>query len=664
MKRVFTLLLVVPLILLSLTGCFTSNESGSATDDPGTEATTDTGGDDAGGTTDDSGGDAVGGGGEPSEPVDVSTITEFHQAPMLDSAGLPPVKERLPELPKLTNEMPANMLDYQIGTYGGTLRTVTSAIDWDADVFVMNNEPLLNTPGILGEEITGNVLEGYDVNDEQTEFTFHMRKGLKWSDGEPVTVEDVRFTVEDFLMNEELTPVFPVWLRDGGEASGEPFKFEAVDDFTFKLKFNKPYGGLPIRFAIQGWRGYTELIKPAHYLKQFHKKYADPAQLEAAIKKAGFEPEEWPAFFNDVDIANWDLTNPKAQGFPVLYPWVFKEKTETKAIFERNPYYFKIDSKGNQLPYVDRIESTLVQDIEVVTLKAIAGEVDFMRESAALVKMPLYKENEEKGGYTTLMAKMHVTPTDIFLNQTYKDETWRSVVSDKRFREALNLAIDRDEIIDSIYYGFAEPSLILDNTFDLEKANALLDEMGMKKGSDGYRTAPNGKPFSIPFEVGAQAPDIVPLTELVAQMWQQLGLKVTMKTIDQALWGTRRDANELQATMIWTHTPLWYMTDWGQNYWGREWNVWNDSAGTKGEQPTAEAQKMYDLMRKVATSPPEEGIAAIEELKQEMKNNIWYFVHIGNVMQPMIINKNLSNVSDKGFAIAANFSGEQFFFKQ
>jgi len=652
MKKAVMLILVAALMVLTLGGCFSSSESGS-NEEPAATTPEQT-------ETDAEETDAVGSGGQ---PTDVSQITEFQQAPMLDSMGLPPVAERLPKTPKLTNEMPEDLLAYEIGTYGGTLRTVTSAIDWDADVFVMNNEPLLNTPGILGEEITGNVLEGYEVNDGQTEFTFHMREGLKWSDGQPVTVEDVRFTVEDFLMNEELTPVFPVWLRDGGKASGKPFQFEVVDDYTFKLKFSQPYGGLPLRFAIQGWRGYTELIKPAHYLKPFHKKYADPAALEEEIKKAGFEPDEWPAFFNDKDITNWDLTSQKAIGFPVLYPWVFKSKTETVATFERNPYYFKIDAAGNQLPYIDKIESTLVQDIEVVTLKAIAGEVDFMRESAALVKMPLYKENEEKGGYTTLMAKMHVTPTDIFLNQTYKDETWRSVVQDVRFRQALNLAIDREEIIDTIYYGFAEPSLILENTFDLEKANALLDEMGMKKGADGFRTAPNGKPFAIPFEVGAQAPDIVPLTELIVQMWQQLGLKVTMKTIDQALWETRDANNELQATMIWTHTPLWYMGDWGQGLWGRNWWDYKEQAGTKGEQPPADVQKLYDLMDQVSVSPPEEGRAAIEALKEEVNKNIWYFPHIGNVMQPIVINEKLGNVSDQGFAIAANFSGEQFFYK-
>ncbi|WJH34369.1 ABC transporter substrate-binding protein [Paenibacillus sp. CC-CFT747] len=216
--------------------------------------------------------------------------TDFKQSPFLDGKNLAAVKERLPSDFKITNEIPSSQMKYEIGTYGGVMRTVTSAPNWDADVFVMNNEPLLNTPGILGEEITGNVLKGYKMSDDQKTISFEMRKGLKWSDGKPVTTEDVRFTVEDVLNNPELTPIFPVWLRSGGVAEGAPLKLEVTDEYNFKISFDRPYGGILIRLAIQGWRGYTELVKPAHYLKQFHKKYTPLEKLEPAIKEAGFQP--------------------------------------------------------------------------------------------------------------------------------------------------------------------------------------------------------------------------------------------------------------------------------------------------------------------------------------------------------------------------------------
>lgn len=589
-------------------------------------------------------------------------ITDLKESPYFQGKGLPPVKDRMPTDYKITNEIPASQMKYEIGTYGGNLRTVTSVVDWDADVFVMDNEPLLNTPGILGDEITGNVLKDYKVSDDQKTFTFTMRKGMKWSDGQPVTSEDVRFTVEDVLNNTEITPIFPVWMRGGGVAEGAPMKLEVVDDYTFKLSFDRPYGGILIRFAIQGWRGYTELIKPAHYLKQFHKKYTPMEKLEPLIKEAGFQPGEWANLFNDKDITNWELNQKKAIGFPVLYPWIQTKHTDNMTTYERNPYYFKVDPAGNQLPYIDTIQSSLVQDIEMVGLKTIAGEVDFSRESAALIKMPLYKENE-KNGYKASLANMHVTPTDVFLNQTFDDANWQKVVQDVRFRKALSLALNRKEIIDTVYYGFAKPGNIEDNTFDLAQANKLLDDMGMKKGSDGKRLGPDGKTFTIPFEVGAQAPDIVPLTQLIVEMWKQLGLDVTMKTIDQKLWNTKNTDNQLQATMIWTHTPLWYMGDWGQGQWAPAWNDWKTSGGKKGKEPPENVKKLYGLIDQAAAAKPDDAKKLIDQVKQEMKDNVYYFILLSEVKQPLIVNAKLHNIpSDAAFAIAANFSGEQFFF--
>lgn len=598
--------------------------------------------------------------------VDVSEITEFHQSPILDNKELPNINERLPKEPKIPNELPPEYLDVEVGKYGGTLNTVTMSVNWDADFFVMANEALLNTPGVIGQEVTGNILKDYEVTEDQKVFTFHMREGLKWSDGMPVTSEDVRFAVEDVQFNEELVPILPAWLHSGGNVDGSPMEFEIVDDYTFKISFDEPNGGFPISVAVQSWRSYADLLKPAHYLKQFHKNYADPDELEKLIAEHEFAEDQessWVNFFHYMDITGQEMSHANAISFPVLYPWMLTEMTKTYGIYERNPYYFKVDTEGNQLPYIDTVKSTIVQDIEMVGLKVIAGEVDFNREATALSKMPVYRENAEKGGYEALLANMHNTPSNFFLNLTYDDPIWREVVNDIRFRQALNYAIDRDEIIETLYYGFAEPSKIINSSFDIEKANKLLDEMGMKKGTDGYRIGPDGKRFSIPIEVMAAAPDIVPLAELLTEMWKEVGIHVTVKTLDGALWGTRNTANEIKASIMWVPTPLYYQQNLGQELWGNLWSKWWKSGGQNGEEPPEDVKEFLQLMDKMNVSPPEEALKVMAELREKMKENVYFFVHIENVKQPLIVNSKLGNITDQGTAISVNFAAEQFYYQ-
>ena len=596
-------------------------------------------------------------------PEATTAVVAYKESPYFTGKGLPPVKDRLPKEPKLVNEMPESQLKYEIGNFGGTLRSLTTSIGWDADVFVACNEALLNTPGILGDEITGNVLKGYEASPDFKEFTFHMREGLKWSDGTPVTSEDIRFTVEDFLFNKELTPIFPAWMCSGGTNAGSPLKFTLVDQFTFKFTFDSPYAGLPIRMAIQGWRGYTEFLKPAAYLKKFHKKYAEAAALEVAIKDAKFKPGEWVNLFNDKDIVNWELSNPKAIGFPVLYPWIFSKNNDTVADFVRNPYYFKVDKEGNQLPYIDAIKSTFVQNLETANMKIIAGEVDFDRDLVTMNNISLYKANE-KSGYKVLTGYSETSQSDILLNLTHKDPIWRKVVQDVRFRKALDLALNRDEILKTIYYGFADKTLHSENVFDLDQANKLLDEMGMKKGPDGFRVGPDGKTFTIPFEIGGQIPSQSLLAELATDNWGKIGLHVTLKTIDPTLWGTRNAANELKTTIIWTFSLLYWGCDMGKDYWAPLWTRWWNTAGKEGEEPPAEVKKLFTLIDKTSVGTPAEGVAALKQIQEEMKKNNWYIIPFGLIQSPLIVNAKLGNVADKAYAIATNFSAETFFFKK
>ncbi|WP_239617970.1 ABC transporter substrate-binding protein [Cohnella mopanensis] len=600
----------------------------------------------------------------PSSSPSSSSSSKYGESPFFSGKNLPPVLDRLPLEPKLTNELPADYLNLEIGTYGGTLRTARTDVVIDNDVFIINNEPLVNTPGLLGEEVTPNVVKDFKVSDDQKEFTFTLREGQKWSDGVPLTVEDVKFTVEDVLFNPELTPVFPLWLKSSAGPDGKPFTFQVVDDYTFKIIFDKPYGGFLMQLAVQGWRGYTELIKPKHFLQKYHTKYTPLEQLEPEIKAANFGTGEWAKLFISKDLLNTEFSYPKAVGFPVLTPYI-QVKSGDKALYERNPYYFKVDAKGNQLPYIDKLESNFVQNLEVVKLKIMAGEIDHSYEYVSIPDVSLLKEHEQEGGYKVYVNNLHRTANDIELNQTFDDPVWRQVVGDARFRQALNLALDKQEIDDTVFYGFANPAAFQGAERDLDKANKLLDEIGLKKGEDGLRKGPDGKTFTIPLEVSTQMADFATLGQLVVEQWKQLGLDVSLKQIDNTLWTTRNKANQLKATIMFTPGPVqWARSEWGQNIWAPLWDQWWNSAGAQGEEPPQDVKDLFQSIFSLRELPIEQAKQKREEIKKNFADKVWYFIHSENIAAPVAVNAKIGNFSDKGWGIAQNFAGEQWFFRK
>ena len=151
-----------------------------------------------------------------------------------------------------------------IGTYGGTIRSGSVTPNYNGDVFCMLTQNLLTMVDTYSGVVTPNIVEDYEVNDDYTEFTFTLRKGLKWSDGTEVTMDDVKFGIENFVFNEELTPTIAAYMRDGGLTTGDPFTFEVIDDNTFKLTFKMTYGGFLVHISANGWKGYTDILKPAH----------------------------------------------------------------------------------------------------------------------------------------------------------------------------------------------------------------------------------------------------------------------------------------------------------------------------------------------------------------------------------------------------------------
>jgi peptide/nickel transport system substrate-binding protein len=621
---------------------------------------------------------------EPAAEEPAAATGKYKESPVLAekvAAGeLPTVDERLPEEPMvvgpgtyLTEE---NLPNWEPGVYGGTLRSAHAVANWSPDIFVMADEPLVMAPKIGDQGIVGAVVKDFVVENDNKDFTFVLRKGLKWSDGMPVTTEDVRFTYENILLNEQINPIFPAKFRNGFKSDEEPMTLEIVDDYTFKVHFTKPYGGFLRALAIEGWVGYTDLINPAHYLSQWHAD-TNPDLLTSDEYKVEAEKisvtDEWWQVFAQKRCQNWDLTNPRCVNYPSLFAWIGVPSGNASLLtFERNPYYFKVDTEGQQLPYIDRIVSQQVENVEMVNMKVLAGEVDFLRESTALVKIPLYKENEEKAGFSTVLLDMHVDSSGLRLNQTFNDPDWQSVVRDVRFRQAVSLAINRQELIDSVYYSYA--SFPLETVgeefsqFDVDKANALLDDMGLtEKDADGFRKYPSGKVIEILLENGQQAPDLAPVADLTAQYLKAIGLKVTVRSIDSSLHGQRWAANEIQSTVMWSHDVGWAgdITLGNLDRAGRLWRVWRDTNGAEGEEPPDWAKEAIeiDANRWQAVPGTDDYNALVEAGLQWTRDNLPYINFVEGVKYPMIVNAKMGNVPQSGYAIGYNFTGPQMFFK-
>jgi peptide/nickel transport system substrate-binding protein len=603
---------------------------------------------------------------------------KYRESPMLaelvKAGKLPPVEERLPKNPFVVGPgvlIPEKDLKWEVGEYGGTLRMFFIGTSGGGDYIILLCEPLLCAPGISDSGIRGNIIEDFKVTNNNRVFTFKIREGLKWSDGHPVTTEDVRFAYEDVLLNDKLTPLFPIQFRSGGSPTGEPMKLEILDKYTFRISFKDRYGSFLRVLAIEGWAGHGDLLKPAHYLKQFHPKYTPMEKLEPLIKKGGFGPGEWWRLFTAKDFSShWVQERPDAVGFPVLAPWMLSPSTTSDLlVFERNPYYFKVDVAGNQLPYIDKIVGYRVQDQETALLKILAGEIDFSGQSN-ITQLPLLKANEQKGGYKVYLLDKHTDGAPVLLNLTYEDPVWRKVVGDVRFRKALTLGINRKEIIDTIYYGLAEPTSAIPSEYNPVEANKLLDQMGLKKRSpEGWRLGPDGKPFTINFEtIGIWEPDMIPVNELVVEYWKKLGINVRMKQIDPTLWRQRRDANQLQASVLWgAHDKG---TQLGLEYTKRlaalPWYQWYSTGGKQGEEPPEWYKTLLKLGEaKMKSLPGSSEWKDIEKKTNDLEYKYVPAIYITErVKVPLIASAKLGNVPTSGYAIAANFAVEQFFFRK
>lgn len=583
--------------------------------------------------------------------------TKYNEAPMLATlvkAGkLPPVNERLPKNPLVIKPFEG------IGQYGGTWRRAWLGLSdqWGPNKICHEHIVMFNENGT---KIVPNLADSWKVSDDAKVFTFHLREGIKWSDGVEFTTDDVMFWYEDILLNKELTPTIPSWLVSGGK----PCKVEKVDKYTFKVTFSESNPLFLISLAKSGGNMF---YAPKHYLSQFHPRYTSQSKLDSMVKAAGFQ--FWYQLFaaKGGSTDGW-LQNPQ---LPVLYPWkVTVPAPNPLMVMERNPYYWKVDTAGNQLPYIDRITHTLVESAQMITMKAIAGEIDMQTRHIQFSDYTLLMENREKGDYR-IIKWIQGSGSDVMIcpNQNVKDSVLRKIFEDVRFRIALSVAINRNEINDLIYLGLGEPrqcSLIsgvqfydpdwerLYAEYDTKKANKLLDEMGLtKRDKDGTRLRPDGKPLTltIEFPSGVFGP-WVDVLELVQGYWRAIGIKAVLKPQERSLYTVRAEAGELEVGIWYFDRNAAILSDPGRllgtvtdGPWAPLYGRWYTSGGKAGEEPRGDLKKIYELWDRVKKALDEEERERLfKEIINLHKKNLWMIGTVGELPQPVVVKNNFRNV--------------------
>lgn len=613
-------------------------------------------------------------------------ITKFNEAPMLaelvKQGKLPPVEKRLPKEPIVI--VPVE----EVGQYGGEARALGGGDSYgEGEAFVGWEGILRVTPE---GQVIPNIAKSWKITDSGKTIYIYLREGIKWSDGHPFTVDDIMFWWEDVVLNDDLTPVKPEWWRPKGQL----MKMEKVNDYTFKMSFASPYPTAIMHLAHSyGTEGRFYL--PKHYLIKYHPKYTPMDKIMEQAKKEGFD--SWYKLFlkhSDFYSGCGGKVDP---GAPTLRPFMVIKKGLDWLSAERNPYYWKIDIAGNQLPYIDKVFVTTAANREVANMKIISGEVDIAQQNTSMADYTLYMENRERGGYRVLLWQSLLGADVCYqLNLTYKeDPVIREIFRDVRFRRALSLAINRDEINQLLYYGMGVPrqttvvpsSPYYEESFakayveyNPKEANRLLDEMGLKRGPDGYRLRPDGKRLELVLEFSEGETPKRATTELVSRYWDAIGLKIAVKEEPGSLVETKILSNQIQIglwhgdrcaflfpTVPYYWVPIRFK---GECSWCPGWAQWYNSGGKAGEEPPKEVKRLltlYERMQEVLSE--KERIRLGKEILKSNAENLWTIGTVGLVPHPVVVKNNLRNIPEKGYwgwdLMRLNaYHPEQFFFKK
>jgi len=599
---------------------------------------------------------------------------------MVKNGKLPPVESRLPQTPRVIDFAGRNL---EIGKFGGTLKMLMARAKDARQMTVYGYARLLiYKPKTF--EFQPDILESFDVI-QGKKFIFNLRPGHKWSDGHPFTAEDFRYWWEDVANNPKLSPVGPPKVM---KVDGKLPQFRILDNLSIQYEWEKPN---PDFLAALAGASPLYIYRPAHYMRQFHENFTANSELQKLVTTA--KQRNWAALHNKMD----NLYRNDNIDLPVLQPWVCISKSSSNRLrFKRNPFFHRIDPKGQQLPYIDEFIFGIASN-KLISAKTGTGEVDLQARYLRFDDYTFLKKGEDRSPYSTrLWTTAKGSHLALFPNLNHKNKVLRSIMQDVRFRRALSMAVNRYEINQVIYYGLAIEgnNTVLPESplykpyyrskwaqLNLKSANQLLDDMGLiKRDSRGIRLLPDGNPLNLIIETAGESTEQTDILELIHDSWLKIGIKIYSKPSQRNVFRNRifsgetaisiwsgienglASANSSPAEFAPTTQQLLQWPKWGQHF---------ETGGKAGQIPNDPfAMELLKLYRDWRAEPVFAKRKDIWEKVLDIHTEQVYSIGlIAGVLQPVVVSNNLKNVPIKGIynwnpgAHFGIYSPDTFWFK-
>lgn len=574
------------------------------------------------------------------------------------SGDLPPVLERLPEQPLVVDLLAKGR---EPGVQGGTLRTMVSRSKDIRQMVVFGYSRLMIYDDAYS--LTPDILAGIDIVKDRI-FTLHLRRGHRWSDGHPFTSADFQYWWIDVANDPDLSPSGPPqFMRVDGMLPTVTYP----DEYTVVYEWTRPN---PYFLPLLAQARPPFIFRPRHYLEQFHKTYADRDTLVEEVLSQ--RVRSWNSLHNKLDNM-YKFNNPD---LPTLQPWMSSsDSSKNRPVFVRNPYYHRIDSAGIQLPYIDKVEMSIVGG-GLIAAKSNAGEADLQARGLDFNDVSILKKGEIDGGnYRVLLwSNGSASQMAIYPNLNFADPVWRTVLRDVRFRRALSMGIDRRMINRALYFGlgveggmsclsasplYTEKNQLAWSEFDIDHANRLLDEMGLvEKQGDGIRLLPDGRPLRLVIETAGERQEVENALQISADTWRELGIEMVMRPLDRDILRMHVNSGASMAS-VWfgwdngiptANTSPEYLAPTQQEFFA--WPMWGQhyqTGGKAGEAPDIEeaVQLLTYAEQWVDASTDDERTQIWQHMLDIHADQLYGIGIVAETPQPIVVSKRLRNVPEK-----------------